>query len=248
MILLHGFTGAKENWLPVMGHLSTRFRVLAPDLPGWGESGRSADEDHSFSGQAARLEQFVQAVSGGQSVFLVGHSMGGGIAAMSAGQRPSWLRRLVLMDAAGLPFENAFSDLVREGKHPFEVTDQAQFERQLNMVFKQPPWVPWPADRAFIERRRASAAFEREVLAAVAGDEARAFAPGDAAANIAVPTLLLWCKDDQIIDASVATAYAARIPDAALVLLDDCNHMPMMEQPAEIAQLMLEFFSSAPPQ
>ena len=245
LILLHGFTGAKENWLPIMGPLSTRFRVLAPDLPGWGESSRGAAEDHSFAGQAARLEQFVHATGGGESVFLVGHSMGGGVAAMWAAQQPGALKRLVLLDAAGLPFENAFAQLVRAGEHPFEVNNQEQFERQLSMVFKRPPWIPWPADRALIERRQAKVDFEREVLAAVASDEQQAFAPGEAAHNIKVPTLMLWCRDDQSIDVSVANAYAERIAGSSVVMLEDCNHMPMMEQPEETAQILLEFFSVA---
>ena len=246
LVLVHGFTGAKENWLPVMGRLSNRFHVVAPDLPGWGATARAVDEDLSFVGQAKRLDKFVLALADEQPVYLAGHSMGGGIAAVWAGTQPSRLDRLVLLDAAGIPFENDFSRRVRAGEHPFEVRDEVQLKNQLNMVFKNPPWIPWPASKALAEQRGAQVDFEREVLAAIAGDEQRAFAPSEAARSITVPTLLLWCRDDQIIDAGSAQAYADRIAESALVLLDDCNHMPMMEQPDETAQVMLEFLSVPP--
>ena len=243
LILVHGFTGAKENWLPVMGRLSSRFRVIAPDLPGWGQSARADNEDLGFSGQAKQLDKLVLALADEQPVYLAGHSMGGGIAAVWAGTAPSRLDRLILLDAAGIPFENDFARRVRAGEHPFEVRDEVQLRNQLNMVFKTPPWIPWPASKALAEQRSAQVDFEREVLAAIAGDEQRAFAPSEAARSIQVPTLLLWCRDDQIIDASSAQAYADRIAQSAVVMLDECNHMPMMEQPEETAQVMLEFLS-----
>ena len=61
------------------------------------------------------------------------------------------------------------------------------------------------------------------------------FLPGDEAANIRQPALLLWCKQDAVIDASALDLYAARIPQARKVLLDDCGHMSIMERPDAVA-------------
>jgi len=79
------------------------------------------------------------------------------------------------------------------------------------------------------------------VLAEVAGDERRALAPGVAAQGIRVPTLLLWCSEDQVIDPSSAAEFAQRVRHAQRVLIADCGHMPMMEKPAETAQALLDF-------
>ena len=245
LILLHGFTGSKENWLPMMPAMGGQYRLIAPDLPGWGESERRDGEDYGFRAQAERLATFIERVLPGQRFALVGHSMGGGIAAVYAGQGPAALERLVLMDAAGVPFDNEFSRRVGAGEHPFEVIDAASLARQIDLVFLQKPWIPWPADRALIAQRRAQAAFERGVLAQIAGDEARAYAPAIAAQGISAPTLLLWCRDDRIIDRSAATEYQRRIRHAQLALLDRCNHMPMMEQPADSAQTLLDFLTAA---
>lgn len=244
LVLLHGFTGSKENWLPVMRALGRHHRVIAPDLPGWGESSRLPDAVYGFPEQAARLERFIATLLPGQPVALVGHSMGGGIAALWGGSQPEALQHLVLLDAAGVPFDNDFAQRIRAGEHPFEVTDEASLARQLDLVFKHKPFVPWPASKAFAARRARDVAFERAVLRSVAGDEALAFAPGEAARRIRVPTLLLWCRDDRIIDAQAAEEYAQRIADQRKAWIDDCNHMPMMEQPAETAHLLLAFLGS----
>lgn len=245
LVLIHGFTGSKENWLPVMRALGHHYRVIAPDLPGWGESTRLPDAVYGFPEQAARLERFIATLLPNQSVTVVGHSMGGGIAALWAGNQPAALQRLVLLDAAGVPFDNDFAQRIRAGEHPFEVTDEATLARQLDLVFKHKPFVPWPASKAFAARRARDVGFERAVLRAVAGDEALAFAPGEAARQIRVPTLLLWCRDDRIIDAQAAEEYAQRIADQRKVWIDDCNHMPMMEQPAETARRLLEFLGDS---
>ena len=244
LLLVHGFTGSKENWLPLLPHLGDGYRVIAPDLPGWGESQRIDDADYGFRAQAERLAAFIERVTPGQPLRLVGHSMGGGIAAVYAGQSPAALERLVLMDAAGVPFDNDFSRRVGAGEHPFEVIDAVTLARQIDLVFAVKPWIPWPADRALIAQRGAQVDFERSVLQQIAGDSSRAYAPSVAAQGISVPTLLLWCRDDRVVDRSAADAYRQRIRHAQLALLDGCNHMPMMERPADTARTLLDFLSA----
>jgi abhydrolase domain-containing protein 6 len=241
LVLVHGFTGSKENWLPLMRLLKGRYRVIAPDLPGWGESERQPHGDYGFAAQGRRLGDFLDAVAPGQAVQLVGHSMGGGIAAVWAGLAPPGLHRLVLLDAAGVPFENDFSRRVGAGEHPFEVLDVAGLHRQIDLVFAQRPFLPWPADRALAAQRLAQQPFERAVLAQIAGNPDAAFLPGESARSIQAPTLLLWCRGDRVIDPAAASEYARRIGDNRIVLLEDCGHMPMMEQPQATAQALVEF-------
>ncbi len=101
LVLVHGFTGSKENWYPLARLLRGRYRLLIPDLPGWGESTRRAGADYGYAAQAQRLARFIETVAGDRPVVLVGHSMGGGIAALAAARFPGHVRRLALIDAAG---------------------------------------------------------------------------------------------------------------------------------------------------
>ena len=245
LVMVHGFTGSKENWYPLAQRLRGRYRLLIPDLPGWGESQRRDGGDYGFVAQSARLARFIEQVArprGGQ-VVLLGHSMGGGIAALTAARHPRTVDRLGLFDAAGVRFrDNRFGIEVLAGRNPFAVDDGGSLQRYLDTVFfdaaAKPP-IPWPADEIYIARRKRDAAFEQGVLDRIGRGPER-FLPGDEAARIRQPTLLLWCRRDAVIDASAMALYAARIPQARQLLLDGCGHMSPVERPDAVARAVSE--------
>ncbi len=240
VVMLHGFTGSKENWYPVARLLRGHYRLLIPDLPGWGESQRIEGADYGFLAQSERVGHFIDKVAADpRGVVLLGHSMGGGIAAVVAARHPQQVARVGLIDAAGVRFaDNRFGEQVLAGKNPFAVEDEASLKRYLDTVFhdaKARPWAPWPASRIYINRRRGDAQFEQSVLARI-GRSDESFLPGEAAASIRQPALLLWCRQDAVIDYSAMALYAERIPQASRVLLDGCGHMSLVEQPQMVAQ------------
>ncbi len=238
VVMIHGFTGSKENWYPLAAALGGRYRLLIPDLPGWGESERKPGAVYGFTEQAANVDAFVRALSPGTPVVLLGHSMGGGVAALAAARYPREIAKVGLLDAAGVRFkDNQFGLDVLAGRNPFAVEDDASLQRYIDIVFhdaRAKPWLPWPASTAIIRKRRADAEFEQGVLARIGRSE-ESLLPGEEAANIRQPTLLLWCRQDAVIDASALELYAQRIPQARKVLLDGCGHMSLMERPAEVA-------------
>ena len=241
VVMLHGFTGTKENWYPLGRGLRGRYLLLIADLPGWGESQRIDGAEYGYVAQTARVAQFIQQVARptGRPVVLLGHSMGGGIAALVAAHSPGDVAYLGLLDASGVRFEdNRFGEQVLAGQNPFAVHDEASLRHYLDILFfddKAKPIIPWPADRIYIEHRRQDAAFESAVLDRI-GRGSEAFLPGEEAVRIAQPTLLLWCRQDAVIDMSAMALYAQRIPLATQVLLDGCGHMSLMEQPDNVAQ------------
>jgi pimeloyl-ACP methyl ester carboxylesterase len=238
VVMLHGYTGSKENWYPLAKRLHGRYRLLIPDLPGWGRSERRAGEDYGFAAQAERVHAFVQAGSADAPVLLLGHSMGGGIAVVEAARHPGDVRALGLLAAAGVRFrDNAFGRAVLAGDNPFGVHDEASLSRYLDILFHDPrarPRIPWPASAGFIAHRRGDAAFEQRVLDRI-GRGADALLPGEEAGNVRQPTLLLWCRQDRVIDPSAAALYAGEIAQARQVLLEGCGHMSLMERPDEVA-------------
>jgi abhydrolase domain-containing protein 6 len=243
IVMLHGFTGSKENWYPLARELRGRYRLVIPDLPGWGESERKPNTDYGFVAQGARVAAFIDALSPGMPVVLLGHSMGGGIAALTAARHPRRVARVGLLDAAGVRFEdNRFGEQVLAGRNPFAVSDVATMHRYLDTVYHDAdakPWIPWPIDRIYIARRIRDAAFEQSVLDRIGRGNQR-FLPGIEAANIRQPALLLWCRQDAVIDPSALQLYAARIPQARRVLLDGCGHMSLMEKPREVGQAVID--------
>lgn len=239
VVMLHGFTGSKENWYPLAERLGGHYRLVIPDLPGWGESQRIEGADYGFSAQADRLAQFLQRVRReGSPIVLLGHSMGGGIAAVAAARHPHVVARVGLIDAAGVRFrDNRFGIDVLAGENPFAVDDAASLQRYLDTVFHDrsvQPAIPWPASRAVIDWRIAQAPFEQQVLDRIGRGEER-FLPGEMAAAIRQPALLLWCRQDRVIDPSAMALYARQMPQAIQVSLDGCGHMSIMEKPDDVA-------------
>lgn len=240
VVMIHGFTGSKENWYPLAERLRGRYRLVIPDLPGWGDSERIKGQDYGFVAQSERVAAFIDRVAERQDsqVVLLGHSMGGGIVALTAADHPQSVARVGLFDAAGVRFkDNAFGAEVLAGKNPFGVEDDASLKRYLDTVFHiddAKPSIPWPVSRAVIAWRKQQAPFEQSVLDRIGRSDER-FLPGQAAARIRQPALLLWCRQDAVIDASAMDLYAAQMPQASKVLLDGCGHMSIVEKPDETA-------------
>lgn len=243
LVLVHGFTGAKEHWLPLMRLLATDYRVIAPDLAGWNDSEREPGADYGVLTQAERLSAFLVAL-GSEPVLLVGHSMGGHIAGLLAATHPSQVQRLVLMSSAGVPFKsNAFTRQIEAGANPMQVRSRAQLHRQMALVFSDPPFLPWPVDLALARQRAANAEFESAVLREISSPEQR-YALAARLPAVTLPVLLLWCRQDQAIDVTAIDAFAAGLPDSRSVILERCGHMPMMERPADVAAALRTFFGT----
>lgn len=249
LVMLHGYTGSKENWYRLVRRFDRRYRIVIPDLPGWGQSERKPGADYGYAAQAANVAAFIGAV-GGRPVVLIGHSMGGGIAAVTAARYPDDVSRVALLDASGVRFkDNQFGIDVLAGKNPFGVTDAASLEHYLGILFHDRaarPWIPWPASQALIDFRRGEGAFEQSVLDRIGRGPER-FLPYESAVDIRQPALLLWCRQDQVIDASAMDLFGARMPQAQRVLLDGCGHMSLMEKPAAVAQAIRALIDKGKP-
>ena len=85
--LLHGFGASADSWNRFAKPLTKRYRVIAPDQPGWGASTRIETASYGYPAQIERLHQFLSAL-GLKRVHLVGHSMGGFIASAYAARYP----------------------------------------------------------------------------------------------------------------------------------------------------------------
>lgn len=250
VVMLHGFTGSKENWYPVAARLQGRYRLLIPDLPGWGQSERLRGEDYGFSAEAERVAAFLHEVSRDRPVVLLGHSMGGGIVPLVAARHPQLVSRVGMLAAAGVRFrDNQFGKDVLAGQNPFGVEDARTLQRYLDILFNgrdAQPWIPWPISEVVIARRRHDARFEQSVLDRIGRSDER-FAPGLAARAVRQPALLLWCRQDRVIDASAMDLFAAAMPQARKVLLQGCGHMSLMEQPDQVARAIEQLIEEGKP-
>ena len=100
LLLIHGMAGSSATWRAVLPQLATKYRVVAPDLLGHGESAKPRG-DYSLGAFAVWLRDFLDEL-GITRATVVGHSLGGGVAMQFVYQHPDYCQRLVLISSGGL--------------------------------------------------------------------------------------------------------------------------------------------------
>ena len=144
VLLLHGFGANKDNWTRISKHITPHYRVIAPDLPGFGESSRQPDANYTIAAQADRVNAFVRTL-GIQSFHLGGSSMGGNIAGVYAAQHPESVISLWLVAPGGVASADP-SEMKKEldaGKsNPLVVESVEDYKRLIDFIFVKKPFIP----------------------------------------------------------------------------------------------------------
>ncbi len=239
LLLLHGFGASRDNWTPIARELTRHYRVIAPDLPGYGDSSRQPGAGYSLDQQLARITAFAHAL-GLTRFHLGGNSMGGYLAAHYAVRHPAAVASLWLLAPAGVmgatPSE-VMTALAR-GENPLLVRSEADFERVVDLCFVRAPWMPAAFRRVLARRAMADAAFHARLFDELFGTPV---AFEDALPGLALPTLICWGERDRILDASGARILQTLVPGSRLALMPDTGHVPMLEKPRETAAHFLAF-------
>ncbi|HEY3908975.1 MAG TPA: acetoin dehydrogenase dihydrolipoyllysine-residue acetyltransferase subunit [Stellaceae bacterium] len=231
IVLVHGFGADLNTWMFTQASLAETRRAFALDLPGHGGSAKEVGAGDPKTLTAA-VEAAVAAF-GIERAHLVGHSMGGAVAALLASRHPERVASLTMIAPAGLgPEINAtFIDgFVRAGR-------RREMVEALNLLVHDPSLV----SRAMVEE---VLRYKRlDGVTAALTTIAEAWFPGgrqslDLRAEIAqlpMPIQLIWGRDDRIIPAAQAEALSVKLP---VRVLDEAGHLPHMEQASEVNRLI----------
>jgi pimeloyl-ACP methyl ester carboxylesterase len=234
VLLLHGFTGAKDDFAEAVDRLADAgWHAVAPDLRGHGNSEQPASED------AYDLELFAHDlwaladVLGWDRFVLLGVSMGGMIAQVAALRHPQRLRGLVLMDTSSGPPEGIDGSLLDLGvavvrEHGMETMSQLQDANDDPMAT--------PASLRLRAERPGWEEYERRKFVACAAEMWAAMAPKmlsqgdrlDALASLTIPVLVMVGEQDRPF-LGPSQRMAKAIPRARLVVLPDAGHSPQFE-------------------
>lgn len=242
LVLLHGFAADKDNWLRFSRHLTQDYRVIALDLPGFGDSDLPPGS-YDVGTQAERLADILDAM-GIKQAHVLGNSMGGHIAALYAARYPDRVHSLALFANAGIdsPHKSELYRLLTSGAaNPLVVKQPQDFDNLLQFVFVEPPYLPTSLKRYLGERAMARAEHYDMVFKQLVE---RSIPLEPELTKIQAPTLLLWGRQDRVLDVSSIEVMQPLLRSSSVVIMDNVGHAPMLERPEESALLYRRFLQS----
>ena len=222
LMLLHGFSDDKDNFVFVAGALGGRYHLIIPDITGFGESERPAGAHYGAAAQVERLRALAQALKIGP-LHLGGSSMGGQIALLWAAHHPEEVKSLWLLDAGGLR-------TVPADQAPQPAAPQS-FDQEKALAMSDPPDIPKPILDYIGEQRAKNKKLEELIgkdLAAEPDLEPQI-------QGLATPSLIVWGKEDRIINPAAAEILHGLLPNSTVILVDGAGHLPMLERPERSA-------------
>lgn len=244
VVMLHGSgpgVSAMANWQHNIGALAQRFRVLAPDIVGFGATQRPDDVVYSLRTWTDQIWAFLDAL-GIEKTAIVGNSLGGRIALQMATDCPDRITKMVLMGAPGVgmtltdgltalrayePSHDAMRDLLRNyfAVDPAMITDELVAIRYEASI----------ADGAYAAYR--AMFFDPRHTGSQLGiteDEVRA---------IATPALLVHGREDRVVPMQVSVTMLGLLPNADLHVFSACGHWTQIERADEFSALVADYLA-----
>jgi pimeloyl-ACP methyl ester carboxylesterase len=215
LLLIHGLGSRAEDWTPeIPAYIHAGFHVYAIDLLGCGRSPKP-NIAYTITEQAEMVHAFLAALHL-TDVDVAGWSMGGWVALKLAVLYPADVRRLVLMDSAGLLFQTPLTPAI------FEPRTIPQLHQLMALLTPNPPSMPRFMERHLLHRMAANfPVVSRTVHSMLTGQDLLDGQLG----QIHVPVLILWGSEDALIPPSVGAAMHAQIRGSQFTLISGCGHL-----------------------
>jgi pimeloyl-ACP methyl ester carboxylesterase len=231
---VHGIGGSADDWREQLPLLAGNYRVLAIDLPGFGQSSKGS---HLYSPEnyARVIHELIRSRLR-TPFFLVGHSMGGALALDYAARYPQRLEGMILADVAGVLHRLAYNKFL-VGNWLYERSTTPRWSSELLQSFagkfleglERTPFSTDDMLEMDFDKGR-----ERRI-AAMALLEADF---SELLPRIVVPVSLLWGREDGVAPLRTAEVLLRRLPQTRLEIIEDAQHSPMTEQAEAFNQLL----------
>lgn len=255
MILIHGFASSNLVWSKVLLELADAgFRVIAPDLLGYGYSGKPRELDYTIGSQARMIVGLLKELRIERAV-VVGSSYGGAVAATIALDNPALVEKLILVGAVTNNAPTRFllmrlfsSPIIGDILSPLLMGSRRLLRRRMKRVYDRHAWV--------LDERRVNARHlplqtrgtHRAIIRTVRRWDAERVSRD--AHLITQPTLVLWGDKDREVPLEDGERLQEKLPNSRLIVFEECGHLPHEEYPEAFTKVVTEFLrdgSSAQP-
>lgn len=245
LVLLHGLTGHARTWDHFAEAMADRFRVLALDQRGHGDSDRAPDGDYRVASMVRDLVAFADAVCPGR-FSLIGLSMGGRVSIAYAGSHPDRVERLVLVDIGP---EIALEGLTRirtfVSKVPEELESEAQAYQLLRAAAPRysEPLLRYRVKHSFNRLPNGKLTWKYDKALRDQTREGTRDIPNlwPDLARITCPTLIVRGTESDVLSPEIAKRMLETLRDGRLVEVPEAGHTVLGDQPEPFARVVGEF-------
>lgn len=227
LLVLHGLFGALSNFEGLISHFKSQYRVLAPIMPLYDLPILKT----SVSSLSKFVLEFIEKKDL-NDIILLGNSLGGHVALVTANAKPELFSAMVLTGSSGL-YENAFG-----GSFPRR-EDKEYIRKKIAVTFYDPKIVTDElVDATFkLVQDRSNLLKVLAMAKSAIRHNMRKDLP-----NFKMPVCLIWGRNDTITPPHVAEEFLESLPDAELFWIDKCGHAPMMEHPDRFNEILSAWF------
>jgi len=232
VLFVHGLGTSSSSWIRVIPHLPGEYAITCVDLPGYGFSRiQTGASFFTFDELVAALEQLA-ATLGPKPIVLVGHSLGGWIAAQYAVHRPDRVKHLVLIDTAGIYYPGT-----EQQRTLFNVRTPREVRRLMKSLWYRYPVLFRPfAGSVLRELERRGI---HEFLQSVKNSD---FLNGSLHA-LTMPVDVVWGENDRLISQESVEIMRREIPQLRFHTIQRCGHVPQLERPLALASVLQSILS-----
>jgi len=246
IVLLHGTASSLHTWDDWTKELAKNYRVIRMDLPAFGITGPNKNADYSIKAYTTFLHQFLMKINVDR-FYLAGNSLGGNIAWNYTAEHPEKIKKLILVDASGLPTNKPQPAIFKMAKTPIlsalflYITPKFFIKKNMKEVYGDENKITDSLitryhkmalrvgnRQAFIDRAK----IDFKLGAKVNLDKLK---------SIKTPTLLIWGAKDSWIPLNNGKRMDLLLVNSKLVVLENAGHVPMEENPAESLGILKSF-------
>ena len=246
LLLIHGFASSNLVWSKVLLQLAEAgFRVIAPDLLGYGYSGKPRQLDYTIASQAKMVVGLLEQLDIAR-VCLIGSSYGGAVAATIALDHPELVEKLVLVGAVTNNKPTRYllmrlfgSPIIGDILSPLVVGSRRLLRMRMKRVYDRHAW---ELDEKRVQARHlplATRGTHRAIIRTVRRWDAERISRD--AHLLAQPTLIVWGDKDREVPLADGERLHQEVPNSRLFVFRECGHLPHEEYSAEFTQLVAQF-------
>jgi len=252
VLLIHGFGASSYSWRHIIEPLAQKYRVITIDLKGFGESPKPRDDLYSVYEQARLVRNFILE-NNLQNVHIIGHSYGGGVALVTSvylsASHPNLQSSLVLIDSIAYPqdlpdFVNVLATPILGPLVIYAIPNTTQVKSLLEKVYFNDALIPQSAIDHYAgnlgkpNAKYATLTTARQMLPT----DLQQFS--DNYANLTIPTLIIWSRDDEIVPLAIGERLHEDLPNSKMVVLNDVGHAIQEEKPSVLLPYLQQFLDT----